>query len=613
MANRRIAYTDRDFEALRQDLIDYTQQYYPELIQNFNDASVFSVLMDLNAAIGDNLHFHIDRSIQETVLQFAQQRSSIFNIARTYGLKVPGFRPSVALVDISITVPAFGDSEDVRYLGILRAGAQFNGGGTTFETVYDIDFSTQFNREGFVNRTKIPQFSDNNSAPTSYIITKREIVVNGSTQVFKKVITPAEVTPFYGFFLPEKNVLGVTSIIQKDGTNYQSTPSFSEFQSSPNKWYEVDALVENTVFIEDPTKPVDDAGVKVGKYIKTDNRFITEYTPEGFLRIQFGNGTVTPEEQLNQFTTTGVPLTIQNYQNNIGLGLTVKANTTIFVQYRTGGGLSSNVGVGSINQVGLVDFAVNGPSSVINNNVTQSIRVNNVTAAIGGANQPSVNEVRNMVTYNFAAQKRAVTINDYKSLIDTMPGQYGAPAKVSITEFNNKILVKILSFDAQGALTQIVSNNLKTNLATYLSKYRMINDYISIEVAKVIDLEFEFFVVLTAAGSQSQVITQIINNVTNYMAPSTRELGENVNVSEIRQLVQSIEGINSLAEIRVYNRVGGQYSSSETSQRYIDNSTKQIELIDDTIFAEPDQIYQIRFPNKDIKVRVKNLTSVDFM
>ncbi len=218
-----------------------------------------------------------------------------------------------------------------------------------------------------------------------------------------------------------------------------------------------------------------------------------------------------------------------------------------------------------------------------------------------------------MVTYNFAAQKRAVTINDYKSLIDTMPGQYGAPAKVSITEFNNKILVKILSFDAQGALTQIVSNNLKTNLATYLSKYRMINDYISIEVAKVIDLEFEFFVVLTAAGSQSQVITQIINNVTNYMAPSTRELGENVNVSEIRQLVQSIEGINSLTEIRVYNRVGGQYSSSETSQRYIDNTTKQIELIDDTIFAEPDQIYQIRFPNKDIKVRVKNLTSVDFM
>jgi hypothetical protein len=96
------------------------------------------------------------------------------------------------------------------------------------------------------------------------------------------------------------------------------------------------------------------------------------------------------------------------------------------------------------------------------------------------------------------------------------------------------------------------------------------------------------------------------------MAPSTRELGENVNVSEIRQIVQGIEGVNTLSEIRVYNRVGGQYSSSETSQRYVDVATKQIELIDDTIFAEPDQIYQVRFPNKDIKVRVKNITTVDY-
>jgi hypothetical protein len=133
-------------------------------------------------------------------------------------------------------------------------------------------------------------------------------------QVFKKVVTSADVSPFFNFFLPEKNVLGVTSIIQKDGTNYQATPSFTEFETSTDKWYEVDALVENTVFIEDPTKPVDEAGVKVGRYLKTENRFITEYTPEGFLKIQFGAGTVTPEDQLRQFTTVGVPLKLQNYQ-----------------------------------------------------------------------------------------------------------------------------------------------------------------------------------------------------------------------------------------------------------------------------------------------------------
>ena len=611
MANKKISYTERDFEGIRRDLINFTQQYYPELIQNFNYASVYSVLMDLNAAVADNLHFHIDRSIQETVLQYAQQRSSVFNIARTYGLKIPGYRPSVAVVDISITVPPFGDSEDIRYLGILRAGAQFNGGGTTFETLYDIDFSSQFNIEGFINRTKKPTFDQNNNI-INYVITKREVVVNGSTKVFKRVINTTDVVPFFNFFLPEKNVLGVTSIIQKDGTTYTTTPSYSDFTGNIGRWYEVDSLVEDTVFIEDPTKPVDNAGVKVGKYIKTENRFITEYTPEGFLKVQFGAATTTPDQQLREFTRTGVPLNLANYQNNVGLGLTVQPNTTLFVQYRVGGGLASNIGVGAITQVGTIDFVVNGPSEQINTNVVRSIQVNNVTAAIGGANQPTVDEVRNMVTYNFAAQKRAVTINDYKSIIDTMPGNFGAPAKVSISEVDNKISVKILSYDETGVLTQTVSNNLKTNLATYLSRYRMINDYISVEVAKVIDLEFEVFVVLDNPGSQSEVITQIINTINTYMSPQSRELGQNVNVADMKRDIQNISGVNTITEIRVYNKVGGQYSSSETSQRYIDNTTKQIELIEETIYAEPDQIYQVRFATKDIKVRVKNLSTVDF-
>ena len=414
MAINKINYTERDFEGIRESLLLYTKQYYPELIQNFNDASIFSVLMDLNAAVADNLHFHIDRSIQETVLQYAQQKSSIYNIARTYGLKIPGYRPSVAVVDISITVPPFGDGEDFRYLGILRSGSQFNGAGNTFETVNDIDFSTQYNPEGFVNRTKIPTFDSGNKV-VNYVITKREVVVNGTTKVFKKIINPADVVPFFNFFLPEKNVLSITSVIQKNGTTYPAIPSYSEFINSTNKWYEVDSLAEDTVFIEDVTKATDNSGIKVGKYIKTENRFISEYTPEGYLKVQFGGGTTTPEQQLVNFAKSGIKLDLGNYQNNIGLGLTVQPNTTLFVQYRTGGGLSSNIGVGVINQIGTIDLSINGPSSDINTNVFNSLNITNVTAAIGGSNPPSTEEVRNMVTFNFSAQKRAVTINDYKT------------------------------------------------------------------------------------------------------------------------------------------------------------------------------------------------------
>ena len=612
MAQRKISYTVRDFQAIRQELINYTKTYYPELIDNFNDASVFSVFLDLNAAVADNLHYHIDRSIQETVLQYAQQRSSIYNIARTYGLKIPGQRPSVALVDFSITVPAFGDKEDERYLGILRRGSQVNGAGQVFETIYDINFASPFNQDGFPNRLKIPNF-DANGTLVNYTITKRETVVNGITKVFKRVITPNDVRPFFEFFLPEKNVLGVTSIIQRDGTAYSNVPPAQEFMGAAGRWYEVQALAEDRVFIPDPSKPSDDPAIKVGTYIQTQNRFITEYTPEGFMKLTFGGGTNTAEDQLRQFTALDVPLKVQRYQNNsMSLGNTPQANTTIFVQYRIGGGLATNLGVNVITQIGAVDFSVVGPSDIINNQVINSLSCNNVTAAIGGAGYPSTEEVRNYVTFNFAAQNRAVTVHDYEAIIRNMPGEFGAPAKVSITENNNKINVQILSYDASGNLTSDVSQTLKQNLAEYLSNYRMINDYVTIGSAQVIDLGLEVSVVLDGTQNSGVVISNIIDRVTTFFSPTVRGLGQNILLSELNRIIQAENGVVSLTDISVFGKVGGQYSSAQTSMPYSDAATKKISLTDNTIFAEPNQIYQVRFPSKDIVVRVKNYQTTTF-
>ena len=312
MANKKISYTTRDFQSIRTELINFTRTYYPELIDNFNDAGVFSVLLDLNAAVTDNIQFNIDRSIQETVLQYAQQRSSIFNIARTYGLKVPGQRPSVALIDFAITVPAYGDKEDLRYCGILRRGSQVNGAGQIFETVYDIDFSSPIGAEGFPNRLKIPNFDGNNKL-INYTIVKRETVVNGITKVFKKVVTANDVRPFLEVFLPEKNVLGVTSVLLKDSTQYSNVPSVQEFLGLDNRWYEVNALADSRVFIEDPTKVSDQPGIKVGKYIETSNKFITEFTPEGFMKMTFGGGNQSADEQLREFARDGYNLNLYKY------------------------------------------------------------------------------------------------------------------------------------------------------------------------------------------------------------------------------------------------------------------------------------------------------------
>jgi len=609
--SKKISYATRDFAGLRQELVNLTKEYYPDLVKNTNDASIFSVLLDLNAAVADNLHFHIDRVWQETMLDFAQQRQSLFHIAKTYGIKIPGTRPSVALCDFSINVPVRGDKEDERYLGIIRIGAQVSGGGQIFETINDIDFSSPFNDKGEPNRLKIPNF-DNNNTLVSYTITKREPVVNGVTRIYRRVITEVDQKPFLKLYLPEQNVLGVTSVIHKEGTGYGTNPTSGEFASSTNKWYEVKSLIQDKIFIPDPTAVSDKDNFKAGTYMNVNNKFITEYTPESYFSLTFGSGSVDPLENLDNYMTGNLKVNLASYLNNMSLGAIPKSNTTLFVKYRVGGGKDTNLGVNVITSIDNVEFDINGPVAGINAQVEQSLRVVNVTAAVGGADQPTIDEIRNMVAYNFAAQNRAVTLNDYKSLIETMPSTFGAPAKVNVQEEDNKVKIKLLSYDDNGKLTDVVSNTLKNNIINYLSEYRMINDYIDIASGQVIDLGLDIDLIIDKNENPTDIVKSAIASATEFFDISKRKMGDPLFVGDLIRQIGVLQGVVNVVDIRVYNKIGGNYSSSEVSQSYADSITKEIQQIDMSIFMTSNQIFQIRFPNTDIRVRTKSLGTTTY-
>ena len=608
---KKISYAKRDFAGLREDLVNLTNDFYPDLVKNTNDASIYSVLLDLNAAIGDNLHYHIDRVWQETMLDFAQQRRSLFHIAKTYGIRIPGNRPSVALCDFSINVPVRGDKEDERYLGILKAGAQVSGGGQTFETIEDTDFSNPFNNKGEPNRLKIPNFDSNNKL-ISYTLTNREEVVNGVSRIFRRVITKQDQKPFLKLFLPEKNVLGVVSVIHKEGSNLTSNPSSTEFSSEQNRWYEVKSLMEDKIFLPDTTSASDKDNFTAGNYKRVTNKFITEYTPEGFMSVTFGSGSVDPLDNLDSYNSGNLKVNLGTHLNNLSLGSVPKANSTVFVKYRIGGGKNSNLGVNVITSVDNVEFNVNGPLTNVNNQIVQSLNVTNVTPAIGGADQPTIEEIRNLVGYNFAAQNRAVTLNDYKSLIETMPSTYGAPAKVNVMEEDNKIKIKLLSYDDEGNLTDTVSNTLKNNILRYLANYRMINDYLDIISGEVIDLGLEVDLVIDKNITQSEVLKEVITNTKDYFNIDGRKMGDPLFVGELQKTISEITGVVNVVKVKVIGKTGGEYSTSEVSQDYVDDTTKEIQQSDSTVYMKSNQIYQIRFPNKDIKVRVKTLGSTTF-
>jgi hypothetical protein len=601
-----IAYSSRNFADIRTELIDFVKQYYPDILSDFNDASVGMMLIELNAAVSDMLSVNTDRTFQETQIDYAQQRSSVLSMARTFGLKIPGKRPAISIVDFSVTVPVKGDTFDIEYAPIIRTGVQVGGGGKVFESIDDIDFASPFTTGGLPNRLIIPNLDGNNQI-INYTLTKREIVLNGLTKTFQKSITSAEVVPFYELILPDDDVLSITSIIVKSGTDYATTPLPDDFLDFDIRWFEVDALAEDTKFIEDVNDVSDNSGIKPGKWVRITRKFVKEFTDNGFTKIIFGGGNQDVTSLAEFEVDNSLTDRIGDFINNLSLGETLAANTTMFVQYRVGGGANTNLGSNVLKTVNLVDMFVNGSDNAINSQVQQSLTVNNPVPALGGRDEPSVEEIRNLVRYNFAAQNRAVTIKDYQARISLMPGEFGVPFRSGVFEEQNKILIYIIGLDGTGKLTNTSTSTLKNNISDYLADYRMVNDYVVIGDGQIVNLAFEFDLLIEKEYPSSQIISNVIAEVTAIMDIHKHHMGENIYLGPMIEAVNNVGGVTNVMDLRIFNKVGdGKYSLNEIEQPYLDEETRQIDLLGEyTLFGNPINMFEIKYPEKDITVRVK--------
>jgi hypothetical protein len=602
---KKINYFARNFNDVRTELFNFVKRYYPDLLQDLNDASVGTMLIELNAAVADMLSYQTDRMFQETQLDYAQERKSVLNMARTLGLNVPGKRPSVSIVDFSVNVPILGDTFDIRYAPLLKYGAQVAGGGQTFETLDDIDFSSSFSTGGVPNRLILPNFN-NNGVLISYTLTKREFVLAGTSSIFRKVITEEDAIPFLEVYLPNDNVLSVEQVITVEGTNLTGNPPLSDFQNRDLRWYEMDSLMEDKVFIEDTTRQTDNNSIKPGKWVSTNRRFIKEYTDRGLCKLTFGSGTA-DEDSLSQYANNNFTLKIGDFINSTAMGEIPKVGDTMFIRYRTGGGASGNVGSNTLTTPGLYTMEVNGPNPQINRTVKSSLRVNNPVPAFGGGDEPSTEQIKKMIRYNFSSQNRAVTLKDYVVLIDKMPGRFGIPYRSNVSERQNKIEVSVLGVDNSGKLTNQSTNTLKENIASWLADYRMINDYVLVRDGRVFDLAFDIDVFIDKTFSEGEVVTGIISSVREYFDIKKWDMGDNIFMSQLIENINNVGGVLNVTDFKVFNKVGeGKYSNNLTNQSILDFTTNQINLTEDyVLFAEYDSMFQVRFPQTDIRVRVK--------
>ena len=244
MNDSRITYNKRTFSEIQVDLISMIQEYYPDVLSDFTDSSIGSILIDLNAGVTNNLSVNTDRVFQETQIEYAQQRESILSIARTMGFNIPNLRPSITVVNFTVTVPVNGNEPDYTYYPTLNAGAQVVGGGKVFETQEVVDWSLSNNSYGSQNRTILPIYNTNGIIE-NYEITKQEVVLNGKSSVKRIDIQDSHVVPFLEITLPEADVIGIDSVIMVQNID---NPTSSDFANPNYKFYEVEYLAEPRVF-----------------------------------------------------------------------------------------------------------------------------------------------------------------------------------------------------------------------------------------------------------------------------------------------------------------------------------------------------------------------------
>lgn len=649
MDEKKINYNARTYSDYKEELKLLTQKYYPELINDFQDASIGSFFIDLAAGIGDNLSFHIDRRFQETQLDYMQERKSLLSLARTNGLKVPGKRPSIVEAEWTCYLPVNNNNGSFEpnweYAPLIRKGSQASGGGQKFELMGDLNFAYQFNDSGVSDRTIIP-LRNTNGVIIGYNITKKCVMSSIESKRFKQKITSSDIQPFMEIILPEQNVVSVESILIYDGVS-QAEPSISDFMNdSENRWYEVENLTVDKIFVKDfissndfkfkLLNQVSNVGLtgvtsygntycgtnsdgskiyghipSIAKWKTINQKFITEYTDNNYCKIIFGSGF--DENLMNiKLTNDYNQYLLNKMLNNNFMGKLPKSNSTIYVYYTVGGGKSSNIGIGVMNNVSFLNVDINGVNDTIKSNIKNSIKVNNISPSVSGRDELTNEEIRYLIKFNNFSQDRCVTIDDYRNRVLIMPTEYGSPLKLGVVEKNNKIVITMLGLSEDGTLSEYISDALIENIIEYLSEYKMINDYIEIQPGRINNLQIEVDLTSLNNKSKQDVAKDVALYIGEYMDINNHKMGDEIYVSQLKATIASIQGVKNLIDFRVYNIYGDGYSTNQVKQTVKEesrtNNRVEIDLFesDGILYSDNDTMFEIKNPRIDIIVNIKD-------
>ena len=433
-----VNYLNKDFNSLKQSLMNYAKSYFPNTYRDFNETSPGMMLLEMNAYVGDVLSFYIDQQYRELLLPLAEERRNIMTMAKMFGYKVKPIVPAYVDLTFSQDLDAMSDdSSKVDYTtgGIFNKGIQVKGSDSNifFETLDILDFQISQSSDTQI----VASTSDTSGLATSYTLKRTVKAVSGKQKISTFDIGAPE--KFKKITINDKNVIDIISCVDSNGNN----------------WYEVDFLAQDKVpisthYTEDArenayqnltTGATENLAVPYSlQYIKTSKRFTRETNLDNTTSLIFGNGVLKDGQvvddgfidleqvgvivpgQTNDLNNAIDPLLGDEYST---LGETPN-NTTLTITYRVGGGIESNVPTSDLTTISSGN-SLGGSGAAIGD-----LTVTNEYPARGGKDEETTDEIKEKAKAFFTTQNRCVTKEDYEARVMNIPSKYGNVAKVYV-------------------------------------------------------------------------------------------------------------------------------------------------------------------------------------
>ena len=641
---KEVRYLNKDFTSFKSNLIEFAKVYFPNTYNDFNESSPGMMFIEMASYVGDVLSYYIDNQFKESLLAFAEEKRTVYNMAQSFGYTPKLATPSFGEVEVFQLVPAastgtggsYESYPDLTYAMKIDSGMQLkSANGITFRTVNDVNFKFSSSYDPM----DISVYESNDNIPVSYLLKKKVKIESGEIAEERYTFGAAE--KYVRIALNNNNVTEIISVTDDDGNN----------------WYEVPFLAQDTVYTDvengntegNENYQYKDQAPYLLKLLKTARRFTTYVRTDNRTELRFGAGiSDSPDEELvpnpdsvgsslpGSPTHLGTAFDPSNFLNTRTYGQS-PSNTTLVITYRYGGGVNHNVRANTLRSITDLNVTLDttGLTTSLVTQVRDSLAINNPNPTSGGKGAESVGEVKQNTLAYFQAQTRAVTKADYITRVYALPPKYGNIAKAYIVQdsqidpsagtienegqppkrIENPLALNlyVLGYDAGKQLTT-VNQAVKENIQTYLTQFRMITDAVNIKDAYIINVGVKFNILTKTGYNGEQVILQAVQRVKEFFELDKWQIGQPIVLSDLAYQISLVDGVSAVvppddvdddvsAQDRPPVQIVNKYDSTAgySGNLYdIRSATKE-----GVIYPSMDpSCFELKFPNLDIEGRV---------